>query len=209
MADKVQFYFSFRSPYSWLALYRISLIRNELPVEIQLTPVFPPRDKENFMLSDQNKVKYIVKDVNRIATAYGLDMKWPEPFDTDWLAVHIAYIYAAEQGKGIPFCLAVYHARFIEGKDVGDETIMREASLACGLDADTLIDVQSKREYKIKLLKGMASAGDEGVFGVPYFLYGDSAYWGNDRLEWLLREINDTYGLIIPDLSSDPFIRPC
>jgi len=166
MADKVQFYFSFRSPYSWLALYRINLIRNELPVEIQLTPVFPSRDKDDVMLSDQKKVKYVVKDVNRMASAYGLDMKWPEPFDTDWLAVHIAYIYAEEQGKGIPFCLALYHARFLEGKDVGDETIMREASLACDLDADTLIDVQGKREYKRKLLKGMVSAGNEGVFGV-------------------------------------------
>ena len=208
MADKIQFYFSFRSPYSWLAMYRISLICNKLPVEIQLTPVFPPRDKENFMLSDQKKVKYIVKDIYRMASAYGLDIKWPKPFDTDWLAVHVAYIYAAEQGKGIPFCLAVYHARFVEGKDVGDEMVMREASLACGLDADTLINVQSKREYKRKLLKDMVSAGDEGVFGVPYFLYGDSAYWGNDRLEWLLREINNNSGLDIPDLSSDPLIRP-
>jgi len=85
---------------------------------------------------------------------------------------------------------------------------MREASLACDLDAESLIDAKSKREYKRKLLKGMVSAGDEGVFGVPYFLYRDSAYWGNDRLEWLLREINDNFGLAIPDLSSDPFKRP-
>jgi len=208
MADKVQFYFSFRSPYSWLALYRISLIHNELPVEIQLIPVFPSRDKDNVMLSDQKKVKYIVKDVNRIATAYGLDMKWPESFDTDWLAVHIAYIYATEQDKGIPFCLAVYHARFVEGKDVGDEMIMREISLACGLDADTLIEAQTKRQYKRTLLQGMASAGEKGVFGVPFFVYKDSIYWGNDRLEWLLREINDNSGTLLPDLSVDPFRRP-
>ena len=208
MTDQMRFYFSFRSPYSWLAMYRINLIREKLPVELQLIPVFPPRDKEKFMLSNKNKVRYIVKDINRISTAYGLDMKWPEPFDTDWLAVHIAYIYAAEQGKGIPFCLAIYHARFVEGKDVGDEAIMREASITCDLDTDALIEVQSKREYKRKLLKRMESAGDEGVFGVPYFLYGDSAYWGNDRLEWLLREINNNSSLLIPDLASDPFIRP-
>ncbi|MFB3116366.1 MAG: 2-hydroxychromene-2-carboxylate isomerase [Gammaproteobacteria bacterium] len=208
MADKVQFYFSFRSPYSWLAMHRISLLREKLPVELHLTPVLPPRGKENFMLSDKNKVRYIIKDVNRIATAYGLDVKWPESFDTDWLAVHIAYIYAAEQGKGIPFCLAVYHARFVEGKDVGDEMIMREISLACGLDADTLIEAQTKRQYKRTLLQGMASAGEKGVFGVPFFVYKDSIYWGNDRLEWLLREINDNFGTLLPDLTVDPFRRP-
>ena len=208
MADKVQFYFSFRSPYSWLAMYRISLIYNELPVEIQLTPVFPPRDKENFMLSDQSKVKYIVKDVNRIASAYGLDLKWPKPFDTDWLAVHSAYIYAAEQGKGIPFCLAVYRSRFIEGRNVGNKAVLRVISIACGLDADILIEALGKREYKKKLLQGMKSAGEEGVFGVPFFVYKNSAYWGNDRLEWLLRDVNENSELAIPDLSNDPFKRP-
>ena len=209
MTDQIQFYFSFRSPYSWLAMYRINLLREKLPVELQLTPVFPPRDKENFMLSDQNKVKYIVKDVNRIATAYGLDMKWPKPFDTDWLAVHSAYIYAMEQGEQFSFCLAVYQARFIEGKNVGDEMVMRKISLACGLDADTLIEAQTKRQYKRTLLQGMASAGEKGVFGVPFFVYKDSTYWGNDRLEWLLREINDNSGTLVPDLSVDPFRRPC
>ena len=209
MTDQIQFYFSFRSPYSWLAMYRINLLREKLSVELQLTPVCPPRDKENFMLSDQNKVKYIVMDVNRIATAYGLDMKWPKPFDTDWLAVHSAYIYAMEQGEQFPFCLAVYQARFIEGKDVGDEMVMRKISLACGLDADTLIEAQTKRQYKRTLLQGMASAGEKGVFGVPFFVYKDSIYWGNDRLEWLLREINDNSGTLLPDLSVDPFRRPC
>ena len=209
MTDQIQFYFSFRSPYSWLAMYRINLLREKLSVECQLTPVCPPRDKENFMLSDQNNVKYIVKDVNRIATAYGLDMKWPKPFDTDWLAVHSAYIYAMEQGEQFSFCLAVYQARFIEGKDVGDEMVMRKISLACGLDADTLIEAQTKRQYKRTLLQGMASAGEKGVFGVPFFVYKDSTYWGNDRLEWLLREINDSSGTLIPDLSVDPFRRPC
>lgn len=208
MAEHLKFYFSFRSPYSWLAMYRINLLPDKLPVELQLIPIFPPEDKENFMLSDKNKVRYIVKDINRIATAYGLDIKWPEPFDTDWLLVHSAYIYAAEQGKGIPFCLAVYRLRFIEGRNVGDEAVLSDASILCDLDADKLIEAHGKREYKKKLLQGMKNAGEEGVFGVPFFVYKNSAYWGNDRLEWLLRDVSDNSGLVIPDLSNDPFKRP-
>ena len=208
MTDEVQYYFSFRSPYSWLALYRINVILDDLPVTIRLIPVFPPKDKENFMLSDKNKVKYIVKDVSRIAKAYGLNMKWPKPFDTDWLSVHCAYIYAMEQGKGIPFSLAVYHARFVEGKDVGKENTMRDIGIACDLDVVMLTEAQSKREYKRNLLQGMANAKEEGVFGVPLFVYKNAHYWGNDRLEWLIREINSNTAKDIPDLSADPFQRP-
>lgn len=208
MTDKLQFYFSFRSPYSWLALYRINLIQKKLPVDIQMIPVFPAKDKEDVMLSDQNKVKYIVKDINRVSSAYGLSIKWPKPFDTDWLAVHIAFIYAQEQGKGLPFCLALYNARFLEGKDIGDEQILRDAATVSDLEADALINALSKREYKRILLQGMAGAKEEGVFGVPYFVYKDSAYWGNDRLEWLIREINSDSGIDVTDLASDPFKRP-
>ncbi len=208
MTDGLRFYFSFRSPYSWLAFYRINLIQDKLPVEIQMIPVFPAKDKEGIMLSDQNKLKYIIKDINRVSSAYGLSIKWPKPFDTDWLAVHVAYIYAQEQGKGLPFCLALYNARFLEGKDIGDEQILRETATAIGLEADALIDAQSKRQYKRTLLQGMAGAKKEGVFGVPYFVYKDSAYWGNDRLEWLIRDINECAGQSAPDLSSDPFNRP-
>ena len=208
MTDKLKFYFSFRSPYSWLALYRINLLHKELPVEMQMIPVFPAKDKENVMLSDQNKVKYIVKDINRMASAYGFGIKWPDPFDTDWLAVHLSYIYAQGQGKGLSFCLALYSARFLQGKDIGDEQILRDTATSCGLEADVLIEAQSKREYKRNLLQGIAIAKQDAVFGVPYFIYKDSAYWGNDRLEWLIRDINNNAGQSVPDLSSDPFKRP-
>lgn len=208
MSDKLEFYFSFRSPYSWLALYRINLVKDELPVEIQLIPVFPAKDKDDVMLSNQDKVKYITKDIIRITTAYGLEIKWPDPFDTDWLIAHMAYIYAEEQGKGIQFCLALYNARFLQAKDIADEEILRELATANGLDAHALIDALSKRQYKKKLLQGMSRAKHVGVFGVPFFVYKDSAYWGNDRLEWLIREINRGLGIDIPDLSTDPFKRP-
>lgn len=208
MTDNLRYYFSFRSPYSWLSLYRINLIQDDLPVEIKMIPVFPAKDKEDVMLSDQNKVKYVVKDVDRVASAYGLETKWPDPFDTDWLAVHIAYIYAEEQGQGIPFCLALYKARFLKGFDIGEEQILRESATACGLDAEALMEAKNKREYKRKLLQGMANAKEEGVFGVPFFIYKNTSFWGNDRLEWLMREINSDTTKDIPDLSIDPFKRP-
>ncbi len=206
MTDIVRFYFSFRSPYSWLALYRISLICDELPVEFQLIPVFPARN--NTRLPEAEKLKYMAEDVNRIASAYGLSIKWPKPFDTDWLPVHISAIYAEQQKQGMAFCLAMYKARFVDGKDIGEHEILHETAIESGLDANALISASGDREYKRKILQGMAEAGKAGVFGVPCFIYKDSTYWGNDRLEWLLRGINLDHECAVPDLAYDPFIRP-
>lgn len=207
MTDNVRFYFSFRSPYSWLALHRINLICHELPVELKLIPVFPSRNKT--VLPEQAKIDYMIEDVNRTVSAYGLNIRWPKPFDTDWLPVHMAAIYAEEQGKGIAFCLAMYKSRFVEGRDIGEHASLRDSARETGLNEDEMIDVLGNREYKRKLLEGMAEAGKAGVFGVPFFIYKDSSYWGNDRLEWLLRDINSHHKQDVPKLADDPFARPC
>jgi hypothetical protein len=46
------------------------------------------------------------------------------------------------------------------------------------------------------------------LFGVPLFVYRDGRYWGNDRLEWVLRDIAGATGLDTPDLSEDVFACP-
>ncbi len=96
----------------------------------------------------------------------------------------------------------------MRGKDIGDEYILREVATAIGLDAQALIDAPDDRQYKKELLRGMSNAKHAGVFGVPFFVYKDSSYWGNDRLEWLVREVNRDSKADIPDLSTDPFKRP-
>jgi 2-hydroxychromene-2-carboxylate isomerase len=41
--DSVRFYFSFRSPYSWLAFHRIDRIVDECPVRFEYIPVAPSK----------------------------------------------------------------------------------------------------------------------------------------------------------------------
>ena len=43
---------------------------------------------------------------------------------------------------------------------------------------------------------------------IPFFIYGENKYWGNDRIDWLLRDIYRDKGKDIPDLEQDTFLRP-
>ena len=40
---------------------------------------------------------------------------------------------------------------------------------------------------------------------MPFFVYGPHRYWGNDRLEWLLRDIAIDLGKSVPDSKNDVF----
>jgi 2-hydroxychromene-2-carboxylate isomerase len=206
MSDRVRFYFSFRSPYAWLAFHRLHRAMPEFGLEIDYVPLIPPRG----FLDDMNprKRRYIAEDVGRIARAYGFTLTWPEPFDTDWLKPHAAFLFAADGGRAGQFGAAIFRERFCAGRDVGAEPVLRSVAAECGLDADGAAAAGDSRPLRSRVVAGMRAVQSDGVFGVPYFVYRGHAYWGNDRLEWLLRDVSVQRGGNIPDLGREPLARP-
>lgn len=202
--DRIRFYFSFRSPYAWLAFHRLASVADA--VDFESIPLIPPRGFLEDM--DPRKRRYIAEDVRRIARAYGLELRWPDPFDTDWMRPHCAFLHAADAGAGTRFGAAVFEARFCAGCDVGDPLVLREVAGRCGVDPDAVVAAAESRPLRGRVIAGMRSMQSDGVFGVPYFVYRGRAYWGNDRLEWLLRDVAEAAGRNVPDLRPDPLVRP-
>jgi 2-hydroxychromene-2-carboxylate isomerase len=206
--ETIRFYFSFRSPYAWFAFHRIRPAIQGLPVQLQCIPVFPPKDFPNDPVAIPAKLSYIVADVERIARAYGLAMQWPREVDTNWMRPHAAYLFAEKREKGDAFALAAYAARYSEGRDLGaDDTLTRVAS-ACGLDPRGTVRAADDPALHRRVSEGIKAAFDGGLFGVPTFIYRGETFWGNDRIDWLLRRIREDLGRSVPDLREDPLARP-
>lgn len=208
MSKVVRFYFSFRSPYSWLAFYRISKLKDQLPVDINFIPCYPSKEFLEKHQNDPTKMTYSSDDVKRFTEAYGLELKWPKPFDTDWIVPHAAFLYAEDEGKNTDFGLAAYAVRFSKGLDIGSEDVLRDIAAENELDVNDMLQSTRDVQYKKRVMKGMAHTRKDKMFGVPFFIYNDQRYWGNDRLEWLVRDIYHDQGKALPDLSEDPFLRP-
>jgi 2-hydroxychromene-2-carboxylate isomerase len=49
--DSVRFYFSFRSPYAWLAFHRINHLVEGCPVNFEYIPISPSLDFGHFPLT--------------------------------------------------------------------------------------------------------------------------------------------------------------
>jgi 2-hydroxychromene-2-carboxylate isomerase len=202
--ETVRFYFSFRSPYSWLALLRAEQALAALPVALEYIPVFPPPNFANDPAAVPNKLKYIQQDTARIAAAYGFTTQPLATMDTDWVRPHAAYLYAADHGKGRAFAQALFEARFVRGLDVGDDAVMGEVARGLELDAAALLAAASDVAYQTRVVQGMIrGATEDSIFGVPLFVFRGEPFWGNDRIEWLVRSIRRAHGLPVVDLSSD------
>lgn len=187
--ERLRFYFSFRSPYAWLAFYRLSKIARHLPVAIDYIPLFPAMQFPGDPFANPRKTAYVHEDIERFTKAYGLTLAWPKPFDTDWQRPHASFLYALDQGRGVEFALAAYEARFSAGQNIATEETLAAVAEQCGLPADSIIRSADNEALQRRILKGFRCGQQDGLFGVPFFVYQGRRYWGNDRIEWLLRDV--------------------
>jgi len=206
--DTVTFYFSFRSPYAWLAFHRIHAALAGLPVELERVPVFPPPNFPNDPAAVPAKLRYLMEDVGRIAAAYGLTLRWPERGDTNWMRPHAAYVFATRRGCGDAFALQTFAARFQRGADVGDNAVLADVARRCDLDPAAVVRAADDADMHAEVVRGMQRAVGQELFGVPTFIYRGQKFWGNDRIEWLVRTIQSDLGQSVPDPRAEQLARP-
>lgn len=187
----VRFYFSFRSPYAWLAAERLDEEFGDLPVSIQLLPIYPtPGEFPNDPTIVPEKLAYIVQDVLRLAREQAFRVRFPPPGDPDWSLSHAAFAVAAQQGEGKAFLRSMFRKRFVEGLDLGDVEVVRSAAREAGLDGDSVIAGANSAELREQARQAWRQAVErDRIFGVPSFVYAGKLYWGQDRMHFLRQAI--------------------
>ncbi|MFE5556499.1 2-hydroxychromene-2-carboxylate isomerase [Streptomyces sp. NPDC056544] len=188
-----RWYFSFRSPYSWMAYRDLIDEYADVAEQIEWLPFWEPDDAA-FAQLERNKVHlpyvpmskekhlYILQDVRRLARARGLDMVWPVDPEPRWEVSHLAYLVAADLGAGREFIAAVYRARWERGEDISLPDTMRGIGKELDLDPALLAGAHADPEVRARGLDALNSLYRDGVFGVPYFISGFEKFWGVDRL---------------------------
>lgn len=208
-SPRVEMFFSFRSPYAWFGFERLWRVSDRLQIDVSYIPVFPPPGSpEPRITADDRHRRYMAEDVERFARAYGFSLRWPEAMDTDWMRPHAASVYALQAGRGPQFISAAFHARFERGEDLGSNPVLATAGEAAGLDGAAVLAAADDPKLHDSVRIGFLRAGEVELFGVPFFVFEGQRYWGNDRLEWLLRAIWQHRGEPVPDLKADPLAAP-
>ena len=183
----IRFYFSFRSPYAWLATERLESELGDLGVPIERLPIYPtPELFPNDPAAMPDKIAYTVQDVARLTRERGLTVRFPPPGDPDWALSHAAFLGAQRQGAEHRFMLAVFRKRFCEGLDLGDDSVIAEAARNAGLNAETILAAAHSEELRAQAAAGWRLAVErDRIFGVPSFVYAGKLYWGQDRMHFL------------------------
>jgi len=183
----VRFYFSFRSPYAWLAAERLESELGDLGVPIERLPIYPTPDVfPNDPAAMPDKIAYTVQDILRLVRERGLTVRFPPPGDPDWALSHAAFLRAQRDGADHRFMLEVFRRRFRDGLDLGDEGVIADAARAAGLDPAAVLGAAHSEELRAEAAAGWRRAAErDRIFGVPSFVYAGKLYWGQDRMHFL------------------------
>jgi len=188
-----RWYFSFRSPYSWMAYRDLTGSHPDVAERIEWLPFWEPDESAQDQLERSNirlpyvpmskeKHLYILQDVRRLARARGLEMVWPVDPAPRWEVSHLAYLAAQDAGVGAQFIAETYRYRWELGADISDPETMARIGKEIGLDPHVTAEAHRDPDIREKGLQALNSLHRDGVFGVPFFIDGFDKYWGVDRL---------------------------
>lgn len=184
---ELEFFFSFRSPYSYLAMARTFAMARDLELNLVVRPVLPMvmRGLEVPMA----KRVYIVRDARREALRQGIAFgRISDPLGGGIERALSVMQLAREHSRLEDYMLSVARAIFVDEIDIVQERGMREVVERAGLvwkDAQRELARQAWREAVAGNREAMLEAGS---WGVPTLrVDGSQTFWGQDRL-WMVEE---------------------
>lgn len=196
-------YFSFRSPFSWLAIHRVRARIPGLFEQFEMVPYWDPdattlaalhaRDADvHYVQMSKAKHYYILQDTRRLSARMGLTMSWPIDDDPWWELPHLGFLLAARHGRAEEFYDAVIEARWQRGEDVCTEETIRRIATGLRLDPDEFAAAPHSPQLRAEGVDRLAEAYHDDVFGIPYFIVRRQRFWGLDRVDDLFAELDGT-----------------
>ncbi len=209
MTLHLDLFFSFRSPYSYLATPRLRDHARDYDLDIHVRVVLPLAVRKDNFFKTVNPLwpPYLVRDTARIAEYLGLPIRWPRPdpivqdFQTREVAKDQPYIdrgsrlgAAAEvHGRGLPFSYEVSQTIWngeTENWYEGDQ--LARASERAGLDwAELEREIAENPARHDALIEENHKALEAaGHWGVPTMVFRGEPFFGQDRIDHLIWRLN-------------------
>ena len=205
MTKTFDFYFSFRSPYSYLATPMVSALMARYDIAPRMRVVMPIAVRIPGFFKTVNPLwpPYLARDTYRIAQMNAIPYRWPRPdpvvMDMGSGEVPAAQPYihricrlgvaATRAGKGFAFIKAAAHAIWSGQTDNWHEgEHLADAAAQAGLDLTRLERVISDEAETLdaEITANEADQKAAGHWGVPLFVYEGEAFFGQDRLDHLI-----------------------
>ena len=189
MANPIEFYFDFSSPYGYIASEKIDELAAKYGREVTWRP---------FLLGVAFKTTggvpvptipmkgaYHLRDIIRTTKYHGVPYRPPTVFPISSVSPCRAFYWldAKEPRRAKDLAKTLYHAYFLDDVDISSADNTVAVCAKFGLKADEVRAGIADQAVKDRTRAEVDKAIARGAFGSPYIIVDGEPFWGSDRLD--------------------------
>ena len=186
----IELFWSARSPYSYIALYKAIYLANAYGVPLNVKPVLPMMMRG--LDVPKKKALYIFLDTTREARKLGIEYGFvADPLGPGVERCYSLLRFARERGRYLEYLLAF--AQGVNAKGIRADTNegMKRIVEQAGLNWSEAKCHLSDSHWKEEVVSNQQEMYAFGNWGVPIFRYKNTMVWGQDRMFVIERELQD------------------
>ena len=198
MTKSCTYYLAPQSPYVYLGHQRFTAMRQQHGVDIDIRPcdigrVFGTSGGLPLPKRAPQRQAYRLLELERWSRFLGLPLNLPPaffPVDGDPAA---RLIIAAKLAEGNDAAMrltgAVGRAVWVEERNIADAGTLSAIAAETGLDGAVLVDSADSAAVRAEYDRYTDDAIAANVFGAPWYIVDGVGYWGQDRLDFVERAL--------------------
>ena len=193
MSSHIDFYFDIISPYSYIAHKKIQKIKEHQKVMFNYKPILLGGLHNladiNAPAFNKYKMKNMQSDCELISKKNDISFKWNLKFPINSLSIMRGYL-SVEDGQKEDYLNIFFDAYWRDNLDLSSDKEFSKLLENLEIDNKIFFEKITQQSIKDTLKKFTNDAFEKEVFGAPTFIVDNKIFWGQDRLEYALEELN-------------------
>ena len=193
MSSHIDFYFDIISPYSYIAHKKIQKIKEHQKVIFNYKPILLGGLHNLAGISapafNKYKMKNMQSDCELVSKKNNISFKWNLKFPINSLSIMRGYL-AVEDSQKEDYLNIFFNAYWRDNLDLSSDKEFSKLLESLKIDSKIFFDKITQQSIKDTLKQLTNDAFEKEVFGAPTFIVNNKIFWGQDRLEYALEELN-------------------
>ena len=193
MSKDVYFYYDYGSPTAYLAWTQLPELCERHQANLHYKPVllggiFKATGNSTPVLIAP-KGKWLFKDIERYAVRYGVPYQMNPHFVINSMTMMRGAMWAQNTGVLESYNKAMYEATWVNGLNMSEPDVIASVMNEADLDAAAMLQAVADDSIKKQLIEATGDAVEQGVFGAPTMIINGELHFGQDRLDWVERQL--------------------
>ena len=193
MSNHIDFYFDVISPYSYIAHKKIQKIRENQKTIFIYKPILlgglHNLAEINAPAFNKFKMKNMQSDCELVSKKNDISFTWNSKFPINSLSIMRGYLSIDDSQKE-KYLDVFFNAYWRDNLDLSSEQEFSKLLDTLEMESNIFFDKIKQQSIKDDLKKLTSDAFEKEVFGAPTFIVNNKIFWGQDRLEYALEELN-------------------